>query len=62
MKTEWQVLQVSGFDSEADITGAALAVVPPRPEEGGACSILREGALFWKAFFADSSVIDVQRS
>ena len=63
--TKWQVLQVSGngrFDYEADTRGAALVVVPPGPEEGGACSILREGALFDKAYLAENRNIDVKPS
>ena len=61
----WQVLQFSGngrFDHEADTREAALVLVPPRPEEGIACSIFPEGALFRKAYFAEGSDIDVQLS
>ena len=63
--TNWQVLQFSGkgsFDHEADTIEEALVLVLPRPEEGIACSILREGVFFGKAYFAESSNIDVQPS
>ena len=63
--TYWQALQFSGngsFEHEADTKEAALVLVLPRSEGGIAYSILREGALFSKAYFADSSNINVQRS
>ena len=63
--TNWKVLQVSGdgsFDHEADTREAALVLVLPRPEEGIASFINREGAVFGKAYFAESSNIDVQPS
>ena len=63
--SDWQVLQFSGngiFDHEADIRRAVLFLVLSRLEEGIASSILREGDLFGKAYFADSSNIDVQPS
>ena len=63
--TSWQVLLFSGygsFDHETDTTEAALVLFLPRPEEGIASSILREGDLFSKAYFADSSNIDIQPS
>ena len=63
--TIWQVLQFSGngsFDYEADNKDVALVLVPPRPEEGLACSIFPEEALFCKAYFTESSDIDVQPS
>ena len=40
----------------------ALVFVLPRPEEGIACSIFPEGALFRKAYFAEGSDINVQPS
>ena len=58
-------LQFSGngsFDHEADTREAALVLVLPRPEEGIACSVFPEEALFRKASFAESSDIDVQPS
>ena len=61
--TNWQVLQFSGNgsgDHEADTKETALVLVPLRPEEGIACSIFRKGALFLKAYFAESRDIDVQ--
>ena len=61
--TNWQVLQFSGdesFDHKADTREAALVLVLPRPEEGLVCSVLLEGTLFGKAYFAESSDIDVQ--
>lgn len=61
--TDLQVLQLSvngSFDHEADTIEAALILVLLRPEEGIACSILCEGALFGKACFAESSNINVQ--
>ena len=60
----WQVLQFSGtgsFDHEADTREAALVFVLPRPE-GIVCSIFSEGAVFCKAYFTESSNIDVQLS
>ena len=63
--TYWQVLQFSGsgsFDPEADARVAALVLVLPRPEEGIAFSILHEGVLFSKVYFAESNNIDVQLS
>ena len=63
--TNWQVLQFSGsgsFDHEADTREAVIVLVLPRREEGITCSILREGALFSEAYFAESSNIDVQPS
>ena len=61
--TDLQILPFSvngSFDHEADSIEVALVLVLPRPEEGIACSILCEGALFGKAYFAESSNIDVQ--
>ena len=61
----WQVLQFSGdgsFDHKADTRESALVLVLPKAEEGTFCSILCEGALFGKAYFAVSSNIDVQPS
>ena len=61
--TEWQILQFSGngsFDHEADTREAALVLVLPRSEEGMSCYMLREGALFSKAYFAEISNISVQ--
>ena len=58
-------LQFSGdrsFDHEADTREAALVLVLPRPEEGIACSIFCEGALFRKVYFAEGSDINVQPS
>ena len=63
--TNWLVIYFSGngsFDHEADTREAALILVLPRPEEGIACSILREEVFFGKAYFAESSNIDVQPS
>ena len=63
--TNWQALQFSGdgsFDHEADTREAALVLVLPGPEEGIVCSIVCEGALFLKAYFVESSNIDVQPS
>ena len=57
--TNWQVLQFSGngsFDHEADTREAALVLVLPRPDEGIACSIVQEGALFRKAYFAEAVI------
>ena len=58
--TNWQILQFSGdgsFDHEADTREAALVLVLPRPEEGIACSVFPEGALFRKEYFAEGSDI-----
>ena len=47
--TNWQVLQFSdngSFGHDEDTREAALVLVLPRPEEGTACSIFPEGALF----------------
>ena len=74
--TNWQVLQFSGngsFDHEANTREKALILVLPRSEKGIACSILREGTLlekayfaegilFRKAYFAEGSNINVQPS
>ena len=63
--TNWQVLEVFGdgsFDHEADAREAALVLVLPRPEEGIARSIFPEGALFRKAYLAESGNIDVHQS
>ena len=48
--TDLQILPFSvngSFDHEADSIEVALVLVLPRPEEGIACSILCEGALFF---------------
>ena len=61
--TNWQVLKFSvdeSFDHEADTVEAARVL--PRPEEGIACSILCDGALFRKAYLAESGNIDVHQS
>ena len=50
------------FIKKADTREAALVLVLPRSEEGTACSILPEGALVRKAYFVDSSDINVQPS
>ena len=58
-----QVLQFSGdgyFDHEANTREAALVLVLPRPEDGIACSIFPEAALFRKAYFAEGSDVNVQ--
>ena len=63
--TNWQVLQFSGdgsFDHEADTREVALILVLPRPEEGIACCIFPEGALFHKVYLAEGSDINVQLS
>ena len=63
--TDWQVLQFPGngsFDHEADTREAALVLVLPRPEEGIACSIFPEGALFRKVYIAEGSNINAQLS
>ena len=63
--TNLQVLQFSGngsFDHEADTREVALVLVLPRLEEGIACSILCDGALFRKAYLAESGNIDVHQS
>ena len=46
----------------ADTREAAPVFVLPRPEEGVARSVFREGALFRKAYVVESSDIDVQPS
>ena len=64
-RPSWQLLQFSGngrFNHETDTREALLILVLPRPEEGRACSIFHEGALFGKAYFAESSDTDVQPS
>ena len=48
------------LNHEADTREAAFVLVLPRPEEGVACSIFCEGTLFGKAYFVESSNIDVQ--
>ena len=63
--TNWQVLQFSGngsFDHECNKREVALVLVFPRPEEGLTCYVLLEGALSGKAYFAESTNIDVQPS
>ena len=63
--TKWQVLLFSAdgsFDHEADTRAEALVFVLPRPEEGIACSIFPEAALFRKAYFAEGSDMNVQPS
>ena len=60
--TNWQVLQFSGngsLDHEADTREAELVLVLPRPEEGIACFIFPEGALFCKAYFTEGSKINI---
>ena len=63
--TNWQILQFSGdgsFHHEADTREAALVFVLPRPEEGIACSIFPEEALFRKVYIAEGSNINAQLS
>ena len=63
--TNWQVLRFSGngsFDQEADSRETALVLVLPRSEESIACSILRDAALFGRAYFTESSNIDVDQA
>ena len=50
------------FYDEADTREVALVLVIPRPKEGIARSIVPEGALFRKAYFAEGSDINVQHS
>ena len=63
--TKWKVLQLpsnGSFDHEADTRESALVLVLSKAEEGTDCSIPCEGALLGKAYFAESSNIDVQPS
>ena len=56
------VLWQGSFGHETDTREAAFVLVLPRPEEGVAYSVFREGALSCKEYFLESSNSDAEPS